>query len=65
MVQKTSMRATLVQMEEGASLNIPLAERAYNSIRSCAAMLGVAYPGRKYSVSLDRASQSCKVTRVS
>lgn len=58
------MRATLVEMERGESLLISLDERAYNSIRSCAAGLPNSYPGRKYSVNLDRDARACKVTRL-
>lgn len=63
MVTKISMRATLVQMKPGDSLRIPLRVRSWNSIRNCASTLGVTYPGRKYSVAVDRTDNSCKVTR--
>lgn len=65
MVQKISMRATLVQMKAGESIHIPTRVRGYNSVRNCASLLGVEYPGRKYSVSVDRQANSCKVTRLS
>lgn len=58
------MRATLVEMERGESLLISLDERAYTSIRSCAASLPNAYPGRKYKVNLVRDARACKVTRL-
>ena len=63
MVQKISMRATLVQMKPGECLTIPLQVRGWNSVRACASILGVDFPGRKYSVSVDREAQNCKVTR--
>ena len=65
MVQKISMRATLVQMKAGESIHIPTRVRGYNSVRNCASLLGVEYPGRKYSVSVDRQANSYKVTRLS
>ena len=65
MVTKISMRATLVQMKPGEAVEIPLKSFAHNSIRNCACALGVTYPGRKYSVSLNREAQNCKVTRLS
>ena len=65
MVTKISMRATLVQMKPGDSLRIPLRVRSWNSIRNCACLLGAAYPGRKYSVNIDRQANNCKVTRIS
>lgn len=65
MVTKISMRATLVQMKPAEVVTIPLKVRGYNSVRNCASLLGSAYPGRKYSVSLDRSAGCCKVTRLS
>lgn len=65
MVTKVSTRATLVQMKAGTSVLIPWKVCGYNSVRSCAATLSVTYPGRKYSVKLDRGSESCQVTRLS
>lgn len=59
------MRATLVQMKAGESIHIPTRVRGYNSVRNCASLLGVEYPGRKYSVSVNREANSCKVTRLS
>ena len=50
-------------MKPGDSLRIPLRVRSWNSIRNCASTLGVTYPGRKYSVAVDRTDNSCKVTR--
>ena len=63
MVTKISMRATLVQMKPGESLTIPMRVRGWNSVRNCASLLGVEYPGRRYSVSVDRQANNCKVTR--
>ena len=63
MVTKVSMRATLVQMKAGESITIPMRMRGYNSIRNCACLLGAEYPGRKYSVNIDRQANHCKVTR--
>lgn len=65
MVTKISMRATLVQMRAGESITIPMKVRGYNSIRNCACLLGAEYPGRKYSVNIDRQASNCKVTRIS
>ena len=59
------MRATLVQMKPGEVVTIPAKMRGYNSVRNCASTLGADYPGRKYSVSVDRKSLVCRVTRVS
>lgn len=59
------MRATLVQMRAGESITIPMKVRGYNSIRNCACLLGATYPGRKYSVNIDRQANNCKVTRIS
>lgn len=64
MVTKISMRATLAGMKPGEVVTIPMKMRAYNSVRNCASLLGVTYPGRKYSVSADREKQQSKVTRV-
>ena len=59
------MRATMVQMKPGEVITIPHRVRGYNSVRNCASTLGAEYPGRKYSVSLDRQALVCKVTRIS
>lgn len=59
------MRATMVEMEPGSVEMFSLKERRYESIRSCACKLSLDYPGRRYSVSLVRAEDSCKVTRLS
>lgn len=64
MVTKISMRATLAGMKPGEVVTIPMEMRGYNYLRNCASLLGVAYPGRKYSVSVDREKQQSKVTRV-
>ena len=63
MVTKESMRATLVEMEPGKEIEISLSVRSYNTIRNCASILGVEM-GRRYSVTLVRQDNSCKVTRV-
>ena len=63
MVQKISMRATLVQMAPGESILIPLTLRTSNSVRNCASVLALDM-GRKYTVSVDRIEGNCKVTRV-
>ena len=62
MVKKISLRATLAQMKAGDCITIPLQVRGYNTIRNCASLAGSDL-GRKYSVSLDRANNNCKVTR--
>ena len=64
MVTKISMRATLVQMKPGESVLIPWKVRGWNSVRNCASALGISYPGRKYSVSVNRGQESCQVTRL-
>ena len=64
MVSKISMRATMAQMKAGESITIPMRIRCYNSVRNCASLLGSDL-GRKYSVSVDRAAQTTKVTRIS
>lgn len=58
------MRATMVQMKPGDVITIPMKVRCWNSIRNCASTLGVSYPGRKYSVAINREADNCKVTRV-
>lgn len=63
MVQKISMRATLVQMKPGQEVTIPIRVRNSNSVRNCASTLGTDL-GRKYSVSVDREARTCKVTRI-
>lgn len=62
MVTKTSMRATIVAMDKDDVITISLSERGYNSIRNCASNVGVMM-ARKYSVSLNREANECKVTR--
>lgn len=64
MVQKESMRATLVEMEPQDVVSIPLEARKYNYVRNCASILGLQL-SRRYSVSLDRESRCTKVTRLS
>ena len=57
------MRATLVRMKPHQSVTISFRERSCNSIRNCASTLALDYPGRKYSVSVDRTAATCIVTR--
>ena len=63
MVKTTSMRGTFVLMNPGDTVSISLQDRKYNTIRNCASILGVEM-GRRYSVTLVRQDNSCKVTRV-
>lgn len=58
------MRATMQEMMPGTEIEISLAARAHNSIRHCASLLSREL-GRKYSVSVNWDSRSCKVTRLS
>lgn len=62
LIKKVSMRATMADMKTGEVVTIPLKLREYSSIRNCASLLGLSM-GRKYSVSLDRVSGECTVTR--
>lgn len=64
MVTKISLRATMVQMNPGETLHFHLGDRSPIAVRNCASLLGVYYPGRKYSVSIERKSQLCKIVRV-
>lgn len=57
------MRATLVQMQAGECVVIPMRERASNSVRNCACLLGLEMD-RKYTVKVDRVARTCKVTRL-
>lgn len=52
----------MAEMKTGEVVTIPLRLREYSSIRNCASLLGLSM-GRKYSVSLDRVSCECTVTR--
>lgn len=52
------------EMMPGTEIEISLAARAHNSIRHCASLLSREL-GRKYSVSVNWDSRSCKVTRLS
>lgn len=66
MVQKTSLRATLIEMEAGGEpLTVSLEGRSLNAIRNCASNLGIYYPGRKYQVLLNREQMSCTISRLS
>lgn len=62
LIKRVSMRATMAEMKKGEVVTIPLKLREYSSIRNCASLLGLSM-GRKYSVSLDRVSGECTVTR--
>ena len=64
MVQKESMRGTLATMQKGEIVEIPLEMRAYSYIRTCASLLGLELC-RKYTVSVNRSTRVCYVTRVS
>ena len=64
MVTKTSLRASLVQMKAGEVLRFPLEGRSPIAVRNCASLLGLNYPGRKYSVSIHRETLQCSITRV-
>jgi len=59
------MRATLIRMGTGEMVEISTRTRSWAGIRNCASLLGVDFPGRKYTVSLDRVAGVCKVTRIS
>lgn len=64
MIKKVSMRATLAAMNPGEMVEIPASFRGYTYVRNCACLLGTDYPGRKYSVHMDRERKSYQVTRV-
>lgn len=50
-------------MKPNQSVKISFVERSWNSVRNCASTLALDYPGRKYSVSVDRSAAACIVTR--
>lgn len=64
MEMKTSLRATLIKMEPGAEVVLPLGVRSYAAVRNTASTLGLEY-GRKYKVHADRVASTYTITRVS
>lgn len=62
MVTKTSLRATIIEMEPGASLSLPMGVRAYSYIRNVASTIGITHK-RKYSVHADSEASLLTITR--
>ena len=62
LVQRISLRATIIRMEIGESIDIPSCTLGYASVRNRASLLGKEI-SRRYSVHFDKPSQLYQVTR--
>lgn len=63
MLQKQSLRASVLEMEVNDSLTISLEEYGYTTIRSYASELGFA-TGRVYRTKRNRAERTQTITRI-
>lgn len=63
MVTKTSLRATMVQMDLGEKLEVSAADYTWNTVRNYATMLGIRLD-RAFTVHYDRARKTIEATRI-
>lgn len=62
MVTKTSLRATIANMDLGEKLVVSIGDYSATTIRNYAAMLGLQYL-RTYSVHINRDARAIEITR--